>query len=99
MPGKRATGPPCAPRVRLRPPYEPRPAGAWGGFTAEARKLKKRLRLDRILTREAQRTPPDRVAGSDGPARPMPLDKARLWAWYRATGKSWAQFIHDHGEP
>lgn len=32
------------------------------------------------------------------PIRRSPFtSRAALWRWYRATGRSWAQFMADHG--
>lgn len=33
---------------------------------------------------------------SSYPVRPR-SNRAALWRWYRLTGRSWAQFVADHG--
>jgi hypothetical protein len=33
---------------------------------------------------------------SSYPVRPH-TSRAALWRWYRLTGRSWAQFVADHG--
>ncbi|MGB4069402.1 MAG: hypothetical protein WBK08_15355 [Nitrospira sp.] len=59
-------------------------------FQRAARKLRKRARIDATTTRQA-------TAYESVPIRLLPMNLAELWAWYRATGRSYAQFKRDHG--
>jgi hypothetical protein len=75
------------------------PPSAWAAFKAEARQIKKRHRLDVATDRAAHQgngshAPPATLAE---PLHPMESSRAALWAWYKRSGKSWLQFIHDHG--
>lgn len=65
------------------------------GWKQEARQIKKRHKLDAAISRTRQAAPLDSMPHTA--ARPLPMGRAELWAWYKATGRSWAQFISDHG--
>lgn len=65
-------------------------------FRKASRQLKKRKRIDAAINRIMQAAPPT-PAQQHAPPRPLRMGLAELWAWYKATGKSYAQFKRDHG--
>lgn len=58
-------------------------------FKRSARLIRQTQFLLARASREATRR-------SSYPVRPR-TNRAALWRWYRLTGRSWAQFIADHG--
>lgn len=63
----------------------------------EAMRLFKRsarlIRQTQVLLGRGSRETAQR---SSYPVRPK-TNRAALWRWYRLTGRSWAQFLADHG--
>jgi hypothetical protein len=51
------------------------------------------IRQGEFVLRQAQR---ETTRRSSYPVR-LKTNRAALWRWYRLTGRSWAQFIADHG--
>lgn len=65
-------------------------------FRAAMRLFKRSARLIRqtqFLLDQARR---EATGRSSYPVR-LQTNRAALWRWYRMTGRSWAQFIADHG--
>lgn len=60
-------------------------------FKHAARKLKRRRKAASTMPAAAE------IARAGRPVAAMPMNLAELWAWYRATGKSYAQFRRDYG--
>lgn len=65
-------------------------------FRDAMRLFKRSARLIRQTQFLLGRASRETTQRSSYPVRPR-TNRAALWRWYRLTGRSWAQFLADHG--